>query len=670
MSANPLARGGPVPETQFIRDLSRGVNLSTSREAIGDNECWWLEGAIPIAPGNLTITPGPQLNDPFGNWLTAVGAESGLPTFIYPFNVAGTHFIFVVWANSGNGYVGDTIGTAVTKIFIGTLTSGQTAAAQWNNQGLLIVDPTGYWDWNITAFAAKNAMSQSVQSVTITDGGSGGWTSAPSIAITGGGGSGATAAAYMGIGSLAIVAPGSNYKVGDLLSFNFTLGLAPNGSEPFLSVTSVNGTGGITGVSVINPGQGINIGYGATVALTGGAGTGATGTPSWVVSEVFINTRGSGYTSTPTVTFSLGGPPTRQATGTANVSGVIGGTAIATYAGRAWIASGRSVTFSDAGSYASFVGSGSSFVIEDDYLTDTITALYAANNYLHIFGPDSIDVLSNVTITAAGTASFSRVNVNASIGCNQPNSIFAYNRAVVFATPTGFYSLSGASPEKISDNLDLLLPQIDFSTINKVSGGQVSVAGQLCAAWSISFNDIFTGAGAGTFMLVLYFKGKWFFARQAGAGTPIPMGPIASLALSGAPNFELFTFSSARQPYILLANPTSTYWRVWTKLYDCGKPMTTKQATRAAMGVQMGGVQATRAGLTFTVDSEIHQPGQTTALSAGTFTGYKAFMGSNTEGGGQFMGLGVNGATFSVQSDVSQIQWLAFLYNEVTEWAA
>lgn len=666
MSGRPPA-ASKTP-TKYIDDLSRGANLSTARQAVADNDAWWMEGMIPVAPGNLTITNGPRVTE-IGAWRAAISGETGAPTFAYTFNVAGLDYIFVVWSNSGNGYIGDVVGSSVTKFFSGTLTSGTTAAAQWNNKGLLIVDPIGYWDWNITGAGALTALNNSVQSITVTDGGSG-YTSTPSAALSGGGGSGAAVQAYTGLGSIAaITTAGTNYKVGDVISVNLNLTTAFGK----ITVTTVNATGGITGVSVTAPGAGIGA---ISTTLTdgsnmfGGAGSGAVFTAVYVVSQILVVTRGTGYTSAPAVAITGGGSPTRNAAASAQVSGSLGGTAIAVYAGRAWIASGRAVTFSDAGSFASFVGSGSSFPIQDDYLHANITALHAANNYLYIFGVDSVDVLSNVTISAAGTANFSRVNVSASIGCSQPNSIFDYYRAVAFANQTGFYLLSGASPEKISDALDLLVPQINYSATFLVYGGQVTVAGILCAAWSITFNDIFYSAGASKTMLVVYFRGRWFFARQAVTGTPLTLGPIVSVApVVGATNYTLYSFDSTQNIYQLFNLATGTYWRLSTKLYDCEKPLWTKQAIKSAMGVQMLGIQSSRAGIAFTVDTEVHGTGQATSLPAGTFSGYTRFMGSNSEAGGQFMGLGVagNGAT---QADVTRIEWLAFQYAEMTEWAA
>jgi len=677
MSSKPPA--APVPKTLFLRDLSGGVNLSTAREAIEDNQAWWMEGVVPVAPGNLQVVSGP-LDFGAGGWNTALSAENSVPSFIFPFVVGFTDYFFVVFgASTGNGYVGDIAGITVTKIFNGTLTSGQTAAAQWNDKGLLIVDPAGYWDWNITVAATLTALNNSVQSITIVDGGSG-YGGNPTVTFSGGGGgTGAVGAAWSGLGSCIITTPGSNYKVGDVLGVIFTLGIASGADslgQVAITVTTVNATGGVTGVRITNPGSGLFLGANpSSASLIGGSGTGAVANLVWVVSLVQVTTRGHGYTVAPTIGFT-GGTPTRAASATANISGDLSGTAIATYAERAWIASGRTVTFTDVDQYASFINSGSSFTINDDTLHSSITALYAANDYLYIFGASSADVLSNVTVTSAGTASFSRVNVSASIGCSQPNSIFSYYRSIAFASEAGFFLLSGATPEKISDPISLLVPQIDFTAIYNVSGCIATIGNQLCAAWHFNFANVFNGNGATEPMIAAYFKGKWFFLRQALNGTKLTTGPIVSnpdgttwnLTKTDAVPYTMYTVAS-KKLYQLVQDTAQTYWKISTKLYDMGKPMWTKQVLRGAMGVQMGGTQATRTGITFTADNEVNAGQNITPLIAGTFTGYKSFIAGTNQGNGQFIGATVAGVG-STQADITRLQWIGLQYTETTEWGA
>ena len=73
----------------------------------------------------------------------------------------------MVWANSGHGYVVNLTTFVATQIITG-LTSGHTQATQYSNQGLLIIDPTGYWDWNITVPNTLTPQNNAISGGTIT----------------------------------------------------------------------------------------------------------------------------------------------------------------------------------------------------------------------------------------------------------------------------------------------------------------------------------------------------------------------------------------------------------------------------------------------------------------------------------------------------------------------
>jgi hypothetical protein len=560
----------------YIRDLSGGVNFSTSQESIEDNEAWWMEGLMPIGPGNLQTTAGASHAAS-----TGITGQTGAPSFEYTFLSNGFPYVFLVWKNSGDGYIGAVTG-ALTKVFVGTLTSGKTAACQWDKTGLLIVDPTaGYFDYGVSVAATLTALSNSVQSVTVNTSGNG-YAFAPTVGF-GGPGAGAAATAYIGVMNLVINAAGGGYTVGDRLIIPKFAGL----TNPELVVTTVGGGGTLTGVSITSQGLvGVPLGAPTAVINITGSGAGATVTPNWGVVSIVVTARGTGYTAPPAVTLTAGGPPVLQGTATANVSGSLVGNAIAAYAGRAWIANGRTVTFTDAGAYASFVGSGSSFNIPDQTLAYNINALWVANNYLYIFGDTSVDVLSNVSITSQGIATFSRVNVSPAIGTNMPESIFSYYRSVFFANATGFYALSGASVDKISDKLDLLFTIIDFT--QPICGCTVTINNILCAAFLVKFTDTITRytLGSNQTMLCLYFKGRWFFSRQTeDSATPLVFGVMDSAidVTTGKTNIYAFTTTPANV-YNLFNVAAHVFYVLITKLYDMGKPMHSKQVLNIAAG--------------------------------------------------------------------------------------
>lgn len=267
------------------------------------------------------------------------------------------------------------------------------------------------------------------------------------------------------------------------------------------------------------------------------------------------------------------------------------GTSIATYAGRVWIGNDRTVTFTDVDSYNGFGGAGGAFTISDETLHDTITALFPANNFLYISGTDSFDVLGDVRVVA-GITNFTRSNITASVGTNLPNSIFAYYRQLMFAGAIGFYALSGATPQKISDPLDQLYPTIDQTM--GFSGGQVSIYNILCAAFLFTFTDTFTPTGGTRALLAIFFNGKWCFASQ---GEDLRL--MTSVPMNGIPT--LYAWDNNKL-YRLFNNTTETIDSRWqSKLYDGGDSILDKQVLR--VGVSATFVQVTQA-ISFVVDNE------------------------------------------------------------------
>jgi hypothetical protein len=261
------------------------------------------------------------------------------------------------------------------------------------------------------------------------------------------------------------------------------------------------------------------------------------------------------------------------------IDGATLGTSIATYAGRVWIGSGRTVKFTDVASYNSFAGAGGSFTISDSTLHNAVTQLYTSNNFLYIIGDDSIDILTNVTV-AAGVTSFTRNNVTASVGTNQPFSVFPYYRALVFANSSGFYGLFGASPEKISDDLDKIVQAIDFTL--PVCGAQAFINNILSAAFLFTFNDTFTPAATRRPVLALMHDKKWWLASQ---GTGLKY--LVYLPLSGVQT--LFAWDTNKL-YQLFSDATGAIAsRIQTKLWDGGEPILDKQVLRGALGLTYGG---------------------------------------------------------------------------------
>ena len=128
-----------------------------------------------------------------------------------------------------------------------------------------------------------------------------------------------------------------------------------------------------------------------------------------------------------------------------------------------------------------------------------------------MFGDDSINVFSDVRVTSTGTTLFTNTNVSASVGSKRPDAIFPYFRSVLFLNDYGIYALVGSTTTKISDPLDGVFPNIDFTY--PIYAGQVLINNILCAAFNFRYYDaVFTQSYR--YVQAIFFEKKWFFTSQ------------------------------------------------------------------------------------------------------------------------------------------------------------
>lgn len=353
-------------------------------------------------------------------------------------------------------------------------------------------------------------------------------------------------------------------KMGSVLSVAITNGGTAYAGTLTVSISAPNQTGGVQ----------------ATATATQTAG---------VITSVTITEAGSGYTSAPTINI----------TGSGGGSGFTGtitllsqpGQAISTFSGRVWIAQDRTVYYSAVNSYTDFgTVSAGNITITDGTLHGNITQLLSANNFLYVFGTDSINVFSDVRVSSTtGSTLFTNTNVSASIGSDLPEGIFAYFRSVLFMNRYGVYALVGATTTKISDALDNIFPNIDFSY--PVTACQALIYNILVAAWSVTYND----SGTLRKLQLVFFDRKWF-VTDMGAVTHITSSPVSGL-------INAYGARADGKIYKLYTDQTSNIVSVVkTALWALNDPIRTKQALKI-------GVEATIASngvgtITATVDSE------------------------------------------------------------------
>jgi len=545
----------------------KGINTKANRTSIDSDEFAWLENAMPIGFGNLKIVP---------NYYPAVGTAGTSVTSGKTYRVAALGSTLGQWqaffsALTAIPAVGDLIVATAT----GTLAGGGTVSL-----------------FAITASVPEYTAPVNIGGVNFllifqTDGSCEALNLSTNVLTTVGAAgtfdnSGNKVAQWKNERAL-IITPSKGY-------FNWN-GTPPNQLVKIGGVSSITITAGGSGYT--SP---VTVTIGAPVQ-PGGVQATATATQSGgVVNTITITEPGSGYTSAPTVTIS--GGPGINATATANLFAQ-NGQDIATFSGRVWIASGRTVYYSAIESYNDFTSvSAGSITITDGTLYGDITRLISANNFLYVFGTNSINVFSDVRVsTATGETLFTNTNVSASIGSDLDDGILAYFRSILFMNRYGVYALVGATTTKISDALDNIIPNIDFSY--PITACQVLIYNILASAWSVTYND----SGTLRKLQLVFFDRKWF-ATDMGAVTHINSSPLTGLITT-------YGLRANGQIYKLYNDTTSTISSlVKTALWALNDPIRTKQALK--VGVEATISNTGVGSIVTTIDSENQTSAQIT----------------------------------------------------------
>jgi len=494
---------------QVVKNF-KGVNTQANRTAIDSDEFAWLENAQPIGFGNIK-TLGLQSSILF--------AWSGTPTALYSFSIKNVDYVVAFFADGGAQYYRVDTGAGGTIAAASKFSASGVRIAQWKSERILIIDPNnGLFTWDATNLVSIGSIS----AYGITNAGTG-YTSAPSVAIGAPnetGGVQAVAQALVTAGSvsgLLFTETGSGYTSPP--SITFTGGGGASAAAVCSTLSFAKGTAAATVLS-----GGTGYASAPSVTFTGGGGLGAAGTAivsGGAVIAIIMTNNGTGYTSAPSVSFSTGAA---IAQGVASTDQSVD---VSTFSGRVWVAQGRTVYYSAAGKYNDFVSvSAGNILLTDETLHNNITALLPANNFLYVFGDDSINVFSDVRVQTNGTTIFTNTNASASVGTKRNMTIYPYFRSVLFMNDYGVYALVGSTTSKLSTQLDGIFPLIDFT--QPVTGGQVLLNNILCAAWSFTYNDPLAGARP---IQAVFFDKRWFFTSQGALNyvTSVPSNGIISL---------------------------------------------------------------------------------------------------------------------------------------------
>ena len=238
---------------------------------------------IRTTPGSITLA-----------WAAVTGAQS------YNAYRAELRYGSAVPSGAAYGYIGNATGTNFT-------------------------DSNIVPDFSVGYPVVQNPFSGSgVQNLTLTNSGAV-YLAVPSVSLTASPGVTATASAFLGTYAVSVGAGGNRYRVNDILGISAGLGV-------LVAVASVSGINAVTSVNIYAAGS--LAGAGNTVptnpctttniSVFDPSASGCTINLSWRVSALVLNSPGSGYLLTPSVTFS-GGSPSVAATATATLGAASAG---------------------------------------------------------------------------------------------------------------------------------------------------------------------------------------------------------------------------------------------------------------------------------------------------------------------------------------------------------
>ena len=567
------------------------LNTKANRTAIKEEEFAWIENAMPIGHGNIKVIPAQTTVKDSGN--SAVSFANTVTSFTSA-NINVSDYLLGFESNGRAEYFNLTTSTKGNVAAAGTFSASGVTTAQYKNQNVIIGDPDkGLFSWD----GANLSSIGSVGFIGIKNAGAG-YTSTPSITISApqetSGNVRATATVTVGSGvvtAITLTNGGQGYTAAPTVTISGG-GATTSATAVASLVTFKTGT-----VSVVMNTFGTGYSNASNVTVTIGDSTGWTTravgnaiASGGQITQVVMTNAGAGYTSASNVTVVISdssGTPGTGATATAvvNTDQIVD---VATFSGRAWVAAGRTVYYSSATNINDFTSiSAGSFTLTDSTLHGNIQGLLSANNFLYVFGDDSINVFSDLRVSSTGVTLFTNTNVSASIGTKRLYSVFPYFRSVLFMNDYGMYALVGSTTSKISDQLDGIFPYIDFT--KPVTAGQVLLNSILCAAFSFTYNDPLSSARP---IQAVFFEKKWFITSQGALTyvTSAPVGGVINLyGTTGTALYKLYGDASA--------NVATT---IRTALMPMGDPIRTKQALKF-------GIEATltnAATFVVTVDSE------------------------------------------------------------------
>lgn len=369
--AAPTSDGLPPDLKLYTPFPFKGLQANAAVTAIDDASFAWIENMVRHADGQLILGLS---NDP-GQLYTAA---AGRTIVAFPnYQIDGTPYL-AVFLDDGSAAqirISDGAGTEIGSAGTFDVTT-PPAISVFAGKYLLIATSTAYYSWNGGDLFGPGTLAPQV---IVTNGGDN-YTSAPDVTIFGGTATGTFTATVIDghVVEVNVVDPGAGYTPADVGTLQLFFSGGGN-SNKIARANAVIGGGGVLGATITNGGTG----YTTTPDVTfsgGGASTDATAVAVGAansLTQILIVTPGIGYTSTPAITI---GAPASGDTATAIAEiGLNGISAINIADGGAGYTSTPTVQITD----PTGAGSGAVAVAVMDALgaVDSVTILNPGKDY-------------------------------------------------------------------------------------------------------------------------------------------------------------------------------------------------------------------------------------------------------------------------------------------------
>lgn len=531
-----------------------GVDTRAWRTAVPEHKAAWLEGWQPIGQNNIVSVLGPS------DAQATIPNDMGVFEYIYPFQLRNGSYI-AACTSSGGVVIYDAISFATLAAWPSYTWMRGMRFTVWQDTHLFGICKAGMVVWDGATLFLPTGISPFF---TVATGGS--YSATPTVTVSTGGGSGATLTAIMAITAAVPVSPGSGFVAGDVVTLS--TGTPTDNTDTQLMITSVNGSGGVLGMSVLTSSS-YKVVPSVASGTVGGSGFGLTVTCTYTVVDVLVTAPGLGYVGPTGLALVFG---SGAATGTCfPMPTGIAGTDIEVLGESLWFINGNTYGVSAGGNPIDFSAASLGVInVESDHsIGSGYKALVKTASYMYMYGETATNVASGVDTNGI----LQKVTVDQSVGTSAPDTAIAFRGIVTAFSPTGFYATSGTTAQKVSDELDGFIdnvPRVNGVLTMQPSSAVVHLNDKLCLATLFRYTDAELDTERS--VMAIWDGSIWFFASQN-----YDLVSIGSMSIN---NVVTLYGVDDTHIYTLFDNETTVYRRYISRLISGEQFMYNKQATK------------------------------------------------------------------------------------------